>query len=160
ALARFFDVDWRPPGEHLADRLLLPILGDHYGVELAAGRIAVSFDPETGAFAARYGDHRFPIGPREDPRSPEPAAARLPTHGDGEAHHAQALIAIAEAFARLPGREARECPLVDERNLGKEVAKTRLRALAQAVPVISEAIAAELGELNGRAGDAASFERL
>jgi (1->4)-alpha-D-glucan 1-alpha-D-glucosylmutase len=159
-LARFFDIDWQPPGEHLADRLLLPILADHYGVELAAGRIVVAFEAEAGAFAARYFAHRLPVDPREYAGILRPAAERLEALDASLAHHAQALRAIAEAFARLPGREVREHALVDARNLGKEVAKVRLAALARTCPEAQEAIEAELAALNGRPGESASFERL
>ncbi len=159
-LARFFDIDWSPPGEHLADRLLLPVLADHYGVELAAGRIVVGFEAEAGAFAARYFAHRLPIDPRESPEILRPAAERLEALEPALAHHAQALRAIADAFARLPGREVREGALVDARNLSKEVAKVRLAALARVCPEAADAIEAELAGLNGRPGESASFERL
>src|SRR6185436_2801822 len=37
--ARFFDVEWRPVKEELADKVLVPILGDRYGAVLEHGEI-------------------------------------------------------------------------------------------------------------------------
>lgn len=61
AFASFFDVDWSPPEERLADRVLLPILGDHYGVVLEAGEIRLVH--ETGRFSVHYLDHKLPAAP-------------------------------------------------------------------------------------------------
>jgi (1->4)-alpha-D-glucan 1-alpha-D-glucosylmutase len=41
AYAPFFDVDWDPPEPKLRNSVLMPVLGDHYGRELEAGRIRV-----------------------------------------------------------------------------------------------------------------------
>ncbi|MBO0731073.1 MAG: hypothetical protein J2P57_17585, partial [Acidimicrobiaceae bacterium] len=37
--ASFFDVAWDPPEAKLRGKILVPILGDHYGRELEAGRL-------------------------------------------------------------------------------------------------------------------------
>lgn len=44
--ARYFDVDWRAPEERLRDRLVLPVLGDHYGRALENGAIVLVRDDE------------------------------------------------------------------------------------------------------------------
>ena len=60
--AGYFDVDWDPPESHLRNRVLLPVLGDHYGVVLETGELRLLRD---GAwFAIGYHDHRFPVSPR------------------------------------------------------------------------------------------------
>src|SRR5437667_7945003 len=53
--ASFFDIDWRPLKAELADKVLLPILGDQYGAALERREIHLTFDH--GAFAARYYDN-------------------------------------------------------------------------------------------------------
>src|SRR4029078_1635682 len=35
ACADYFDIDWQPPSESLHNRVLLPVLGDHYGLRVA-----------------------------------------------------------------------------------------------------------------------------
>ena len=47
--ARFFDIDWTP------GKLLLPVLGEHYGEALESGKLELRGD------SVRYFDHRFPL---------------------------------------------------------------------------------------------------
>ncbi len=158
--ADFFDIEWHPTAEHLNRRVLLPVLADHYGIELAAGKLALGFEPAAGSFAIRYFEHRLPIDPREYPRILDPAIRALEAAGSALAHQAQSLRSIAESFARLPPREAAQRPLVDERNLGKEVGKGRLASLARASGEVAAAIGHAVGALNGQPGDPVSFDAL
>lgn len=59
--AAYFDVDWDPPEERLGNKILLPILGDHYGRVLEAGEIRLLHDK--GVFSIHYYEHRFPVAP-------------------------------------------------------------------------------------------------
>ncbi len=59
----FFDIDWAAPSRpELFGRVLLPILGDPYGQVLESQQLQLEFN--SGAFAVRYFEHRFPITPR------------------------------------------------------------------------------------------------
>jgi len=51
--AKFFDIDWSP------GRVLLPVLGSHYGEALEKGEIKLV--KEGGVWRVAYHDHRFPI---------------------------------------------------------------------------------------------------
>ncbi|HEX6691238.1 MAG TPA: 4-alpha-glucanotransferase, partial [Burkholderiales bacterium] len=51
--AKFFDIDWSP------GRVLLPVLGSHYGEALDKGEIRLV--RERGAWRIAYHDHRFPL---------------------------------------------------------------------------------------------------
>jgi (1->4)-alpha-D-glucan 1-alpha-D-glucosylmutase len=158
--ADFFDIDWQPPSEHLANRVLLPVLGDHYGIELAAGKLALEFEAATGAFAVRYHQHRLPIDPREYPRILQAAVREIEAKGAALEHQAQSLRHLAEAFARLPPREVRDRTRMDERNLRKEVAKGRLASLARSNREVSDAIERAVLSFRGRSDDPASFDAL
>ncbi|HLH51564.1 MAG TPA: malto-oligosyltrehalose synthase [Roseiarcus sp.] len=62
--AGWFDIDWAPDDPYLGDKLLAPFLGDQYGVELKAGKLALKYDAEEGAFAIwAYDNHKLPICP-------------------------------------------------------------------------------------------------
>ncbi len=62
--AGWFDIDWAPDDPNLRDKLLAPFLGDQYGVELMAGKLALKYDGEEGAFAIwAYDSHKLPICP-------------------------------------------------------------------------------------------------
>ncbi len=66
--AEYFDIDWDPPDASLRNRLLAPFLGTSYGEALANGDIRLQFDETDGRFfASVYGEHRFPIAPRDYP---------------------------------------------------------------------------------------------
>src|SRR5207253_1263632 len=60
--ARYFDVDWRPTKEELADKVLVPVLGDRYGAVLERGELRLEL--VEGAFRVRYFDQIFPVNPR------------------------------------------------------------------------------------------------
>ena len=62
--APYFDINWDPVRPDLKGRVLLPVLGDHYGNILERGEIALRFDSDAGTFSAWYYEHRFPISPR------------------------------------------------------------------------------------------------
>jgi (1->4)-alpha-D-glucan 1-alpha-D-glucosylmutase len=66
--ADFFDIDWTPASPELADKVLVPVLGDAYGVVLERGEIELHFEPELGSFSVFYHEHRFPLDPRTYPR--------------------------------------------------------------------------------------------
>ena len=62
--AAYFDINWDAVRPDLKGRVLLPVLGDHYGVILEKGEIALRFDSKEGSFSAWYYQHCFPISPR------------------------------------------------------------------------------------------------
>src|SRR3546814_3851766 len=50
--AGFFDINWSSTVGHLKGKVLLPLLGDHYGNVLERGEIVMRFDREHGSFSA------------------------------------------------------------------------------------------------------------
>ncbi|HVZ10049.1 malto-oligosyltrehalose synthase [Rhodopila sp.] len=73
--ADFFDIDWEPPDPALRGKVLVPFLGNPYGVCLAGGDIALRCDE--GRIAAVYADHVFPIALRHYPVILAPIASRI-----------------------------------------------------------------------------------
>ena len=61
AFARLFDIDWDPPEPRLRGKILLPVLGDHYGRVLEAGEFGL--ERVSGDIVVRYHDHVFPVAP-------------------------------------------------------------------------------------------------
>ncbi|HKQ37594.1 MAG TPA: malto-oligosyltrehalose synthase [Verrucomicrobiae bacterium] len=57
--AKFFDIDWDPPTPGLRNKVLLPVLEDHYWKVL--GKLHVT--EENGEFVIAYHDQKFPIAP-------------------------------------------------------------------------------------------------
>ena len=67
AYADYFDIDWRPLKEELRGKILLPVLGDHYGVVLERGELRLEY--ADGAFTVHYYETRLPIAPPTYPSS-------------------------------------------------------------------------------------------
>lgn len=57
--AIFFDIDWTPDKKELNNRVLLPILGAHYGTVLENQEIRLHYDKEK--FWVQYADYPLPI---------------------------------------------------------------------------------------------------
>ncbi|HWA39356.1 MAG TPA: malto-oligosyltrehalose synthase [Burkholderiales bacterium] len=60
--AGFFDIDWQPEKRELRGKVLLPVLGAHYGEVLERGELKVA--KERGRWWLRYFDHRLPLDPK------------------------------------------------------------------------------------------------
>ena len=60
--ATYFDIAWDPPEPKLKNTILVPVLADHYGREVEAGRIRLARDGVR--LLIRYFEHEFPIDPR------------------------------------------------------------------------------------------------
>jgi (1->4)-alpha-D-glucan 1-alpha-D-glucosylmutase len=147
--AAYFDIDWASPERTLVGKVLLPILGDHYGAVLDRGELQLNVDRAAGTFEVGYHEHRLPIGPKSYPGLLQAAIVRA-----GDAAHP--LEAIAAGFRdALTGRRS-----AGARRQRVAEGKARLaRVLADdagAARAVSDAVA----DLNGRAGEAASFDAL
>jgi (1->4)-alpha-D-glucan 1-alpha-D-glucosylmutase len=81
--ATYFDVDWNSPEPKLLGKILMPILGDHYGRVLDAGEIKLVREPD--GLVLRYFEHELPIDPETLPADLDRELARLA--GDPEALH-------------------------------------------------------------------------
>ena len=125
--ARFFDIDWNPPKADLANKVLLPMLGDQFGRALENGEITVVY--EDGSFHARYYDWLLPLAPLTWPLILQPALERVRATLD-ESHIAvMELESIITALGHLAPRTETDPDLIRRRQREKEVIKGRLLAL-------------------------------
>jgi (1->4)-alpha-D-glucan 1-alpha-D-glucosylmutase len=159
AYAGYFDIDWRPIDPAFAGKVVVPVLGDHYGEVLERGELRPAYEPESGAFAVWYHEHRFPVDPREYPRILGPAIARV-APGALPAEVAAELESLAGAFGRLPPREATTPEAVAERARDRSLYKARLARLVREHPALAEAIDRAVRELAGTPGEPESFTAL
>src|SRR5436309_2351313 len=65
AYSDFFDIDWYPLKHELQGKVLVPVLGDQYGIILDRAELRLTFDQKRGEFSLHYFKHRFPVNPRE-----------------------------------------------------------------------------------------------
>ncbi|HEX2064883.1 MAG TPA: malto-oligosyltrehalose synthase, partial [Acidimicrobiales bacterium] len=138
--APFFDIDWEPPEPRLRHTVLLPVLEDHYGRVLEAGRLKL--DRDGGSFVLRYRDRAFPVAPTSVDKLLGAAAESC---GSAE------LESLATAFGRLPPSTATARSSVRERHRDKEVLRARLADLCRREPAVAAAVDAEVEETNGEA---------
>src|SRR5919197_2676990 len=156
--ARVFDIEWDPVKEELKSKVLLPILGDQYGVVLERGELNLGF--HGGAFVVRYADHTFPIAPSQYATILRHRIDQLGLTLGPDDPDLVELQSIVTAVDHLPPPTATDRRQVVERNREKEVIKRRLAALASRSAAIRAFIAGNVEALNGRPGDPASFDLL
>ncbi|QHE86641.1 malto-oligosyltrehalose synthase [Hydrogenophaga sp. BPS33] len=150
-----FDIEWHPAAPEMQGRLLLPILGNHYGRVLAAGELQLRFDVETGRFAVHHWDHRAPIDPRDVPAVL--AAAPPPTAQEAEMAEVHALLG---AFGELVPRHTADAQARRVRWREARALQQRFAALVHSNGDLRAWIDDALRALNGTPGDAASFDAL
>jgi len=135
--AYFFDVDWEPLEQKLHERVLLPILGDHYGRVVDAGEIRL--ERTEGSFTFHYHDHVMPVAPRSLSELLERAARRCDSPD---------LAFIADSFGNLPHSSAKDWPSVTRRHRDKEVLRRQLARLCTENSEIASSIEQMIDELN------------
>jgi (1->4)-alpha-D-glucan 1-alpha-D-glucosylmutase len=136
--AAIFDVDWNPPEAYLRDKILIPILGDHYGRVLEAGQIHL--ERAGGSFRVRYFDHVLPVAP--------PSLAPLLAAAASRARSPQ-LAFLAGVAGRLPPSTAIDRASTMRRNRDKEVLRRLLARLFADEPRSAEAVDDEVTRING-----------
>ncbi len=135
--AFYFDIEWQPHEEKFRNKLLIPILGDHYGRVLSRKEIQIKRNG--GEFFLQYFDHELPVAPKSLP--PLLASAASQSGSDY-------LAFLADSLSRLPGPTVKDRASVAERHRDKEVIRVLLERLFQEVPFIAEAVDSTLRNLN------------
>ena len=156
--ASFFDIDWHPIKRELYDKVLLPVLPEQYGRLLEAQALVVELSE--GAFFVKNGTARLPLSPDTYPQilghGLDALAERL-----GDAHGGLGeLQSILTALEHLPGRTETEPARIAARLREKDIIKRRLAALVKESEEIREFLEDNVRELNGTAGEPASFDAL
>ena len=150
--ADYFDIDWAPLKPQLNQKVLVPVLGDHYGKVLEVGELVLRFDIETGSFSVWYHDHRFPIAVAQ--YGPLIRAALDMAGADPHApdrRWQQSLANVAKGFENAGRRRTRT-----ERERSRAL-KIDLANLARGSPEVADALARSAASLNGTAGAPDSF---
>jgi len=127
--ASYFDIDWRSHEERLRNKLLVPILGDHYGHVLTRQEIQIK--RHGGEFFLQYFEHQLPLAPKSLPSIIEPAAAQCGS---------DYLAFLADSLSRLPDPTSTTRASVAERHRDKEVIRVLMERLFQEVPFIAETV--------------------
>jgi len=157
--AGFFDIDWQPLDLVLSGKVLVPVLGNHYGVVLEQGELRLAFEPERGAFGICYHQHRFPVDPGGYGRILERALKLAPPQELSPAARNE-FESLISAFGHLPAREETAADKRAERNRDKEAHKKRLAALVAGEPALAAGVEAALRAISGTTEGRANFDAL
>jgi len=156
--SRYFDIDWNPPKPDLANKLLLPVLGEQYGRVLENQELEVRYD--NGSLQLTYHEMRLPVSPRCWALLLEPALTVMKQRL-GDTH--PSIVeweSILTGLSHLPyGAEIQES-VVRELQREKEVLKQRLAKLVIADEAIGRAIEDSIKQVNGSKGNPRSFDAL
>ncbi len=154
--AEFFDIDWEPQRAELRGKVMLPLLGEHYGNVLVAGELVLRFAAEDGTLSVWHHEHRLPLRARSYAAVIRRALARADAPALDAAAGA-ALARLADAFdgVRRVARRRRE----DARSRAAEL-KAELAALCRAHAAPARFMDEAADAFNGAPGDAESFRSL
>ncbi|HEU5074673.1 MAG TPA: malto-oligosyltrehalose synthase [Polyangiaceae bacterium] len=133
----YFDVEWQAAEQ---DKVLLPVLGDQYGVELEEHKIQLKRDGTR--FLVEYYEHQMPLAPRSLGRVLREAAKR-PRHPE--------LAFLADAFFDLPLPNATDRESRRRRHRDKQVLTELLERLLAREPELGESIDAAIESINADA---------
>jgi (1->4)-alpha-D-glucan 1-alpha-D-glucosylmutase len=157
--ARFFDIEWHPVKAELADKVLIPILGDQYGAALERRELVLNY--RDGAFLIEYGDQWLPIAPDTYPRILRADLDEgLGRAGAGVGTDVDELRSVMTAADNLPPRSSRDPEAIGIRARDKEVVKRRLAAVVARSEALQRLIALVLTRFGGVAGNPRSFDAL
>ncbi|HVW11141.1 MAG TPA: malto-oligosyltrehalose synthase [Bryobacteraceae bacterium] len=135
--APYFDIEWNGPEERYRGKILLPVLGDHFGLILSSGQIQLEYSG--GHFMVRYHEHTFPLAPESLAGLLAKAAERA-----GSSH----LGFLADALVRLQqaGEGTWSSRLLRDRN--KEAIREQIARLSDERPAVAAQIARVIDEMN------------
>ena len=140
ARAGWFDIEWDTQRRYLHNKLLVPQLGDHYGIELERGMLELRYDEAEGSFAVwAYGAHKLPIAP--------PNYARILGNDHPE------LDRLGDSFAWLPNWRLQMARRAAE-------FKLQLATLVHERADVREALSSRLTRFQGRAGELSTWREL
>src|SRR5581483_11298940 len=135
--APYFDIDWNPPEERLRNKIVLPLLGDHYGRIIDAGELKL--ERNGGAFAIRYFEHSFPVAPES--AAPLLATAALRSGSPD-------LGFFADSLARLPATIESDWQSLLAHDRNKEVIRRLLHELLEKEPPLAAVVDSVIAETN------------
>ena len=139
--AGWFDIEWDPERRYLHNKVLVPLLGDQYGIELERGVLRLKFDRR-----AREASRSGPTRPTSC-RSGHPTMRRFSPRGR-RAGKPRRCLRLAAELARSDGAARRRAQGAAGRR--RQCRRVRRR----------EALQASLARFEGRDGDAGSWQEL
>jgi (1->4)-alpha-D-glucan 1-alpha-D-glucosylmutase len=154
----YFDIDWEPPEPGLRGKVLLPILGDQYGVVLENQELTL--ECHGGEFIVRYYDTVLPLAPETYIQILDARREELETKLGKDDPHLVELHSIITALIHLPARTDPDAERRAERARESVVIKRRLASLLAEARDVGALIDETVARFNGVKGQPATFDHL
>jgi len=156
--AKYFDIDWDPVKTELKEKVLLPVLGEQYGVALESGQLQVHF--QEGAFSLHYFDRNWPLNPRQIRKLLRHNLEALEAACKPEDPDLREFLSILFHLDHMPAYTETDPRLVLERHREKEIARDRLAKLARESLRIRRHIEENIRKFNGQPENPQSYDLL
>jgi (1->4)-alpha-D-glucan 1-alpha-D-glucosylmutase len=156
--ASYFDIDWQPVKGELGNKVLLPILGQQYGIVLDQGELRLAL--EDGRFVVRYYDTILPISPRSYGRILGHRIEALAAQLGGEHPDVVRLKSLVTWFATLPPRTEKDPERLAARRREKDIGREKLLALLFESPAVRAFVEDTVRIFNGTPGEPRSMDLL
>ena len=158
--ASFFDIAWyeSASGGSLDRKVLLPILGNHYGIVLEALELRVEID-ERG-FTVVYYDNRMPLDPTTYRLLLEQRYGLLKDRLASDAVALQAYEGLIELSDTMPDRFTTDAPAIQRRREETGLLKQRMWEIYAANDIVRTFVDENLALINGRVGEPTSVDIL
>ncbi|TRX03307.1 malto-oligosyltrehalose synthase [Candidatus Methylobacter oryzae] len=158
--ASFFDIDWCPVKKTLQDKILLPVLGDHYGNILEQRELKLAFDAGQGEFSVYYHQHRFPADPQTYLLILGSQDEQLLNYFAADDPVLLEYQTIDNSFSKLPLCTDKSEEKIEERKRDKEVFKKQLAKLCADSPALVAYIDSRVEKINRVAGEGGELHAL
>lgn len=158
AYAVYFDIDWKPAKAELANKVLLPILGDQYGTVLEAGQLRLELTD--GTFVIRYYETVLPVAPASYGRI---LSHRLETLQEALGAEHPALLrlkSLVSWFVTLAAPPTADPQTPEARRDAAATGRRRLAELLAESAEIRAFVEDNVTIFNGTPGDSRSFDLL
>lgn len=162
--ASYFDIDWHRFGENLAHKILLPLLGDHFGRVLERGEFRIGY--QLGRFQVSHYDNQFPLTPPSWPAILRSMLEHLDEAAPRDFRDAVAesarteLESITTQLVNLPPKTDHSEGALRERYREQQVASRRLQRLVDHSPEVREALDKAVEQINGTPGKPSTYDAL
>jgi len=156
--AHVFDIDWTPAKPELAGKVLLPILGDQYGIVLERGDLQLELNE--GVLTVRYYDTALPVAAHSYSRILSHRIDELETALGPEHPGLLELNALTTWFTAVTPRADRDPERPRARPHDKARGVERLVALLRQSPEVRAFVEENVRRFNGTPDDPRSFDLL
>jgi (1->4)-alpha-D-glucan 1-alpha-D-glucosylmutase len=156
--ASFFDIDWVPVKAELANKVLLPMLGDQYGVVLDLGELRLQLSD--GLFTIHYYDTVLPVVPRTYVQILGHRLDQLESALGSEHAAVLELKAVYQLLLTIPHRTEADPERLAARRRETEIAHQKFAKLLETSGDVRDFIAENVRLFNGTPGNPRSFDLL